>query len=161
MGPRGRARARSGIRRFRPQDRDWIVEIKRQGSTASGGAAPAHGGEVTGDGAGVGSRGFDDAEAGQDRRTHWRNSNRENMIEGERTTEGVLRAGRVTPARNPCRGEGQLGALKPRLAPAREGKCYGPHRGSGRGQFGRTPRGCGKLARPSSSEAELTMAWQN
>jgi hypothetical protein len=45
MGPKGRARARSGIRRSGPRDRDWTVEIKRQGLTAPSDAAPDHNGE--------------------------------------------------------------------------------------------------------------------
>jgi hypothetical protein len=47
---RGRALERLDLNR--------TVEIKHQGLMALGGAAPAHGGEVAGDGVGAGSRGF-------------------------------------------------------------------------------------------------------
>jgi hypothetical protein len=69
------------------------------------------------------------------RRTRWQDSSRENGTEGGRTEEGVLRAGRVTPARNPGRGGGgggggggrapppapppPTGVLRLRLAPTR------------------------------------------
>jgi hypothetical protein len=38
----------------------------------------------------------------------------------------VLRAGQVTLARNPGRGEGELGVLRPGLAPVRWRERYGP-----------------------------------
>jgi hypothetical protein len=57
MGPRGRARARNGIQRFRPHDRDRTVDIKRLGLMTFSGAAPTHGDEVAEAGASVGSRG--------------------------------------------------------------------------------------------------------
>jgi hypothetical protein len=43
------------------------------------------------------------------RRTHWQDSSRENRTEGGRTEEGVLRAGRVTLARNLGRAGGGVG----------------------------------------------------
>jgi hypothetical protein len=67
MGPKGRARARNSIRESRPRNRDWTVEIKRQGSKAAGGAALAHSDEVTEDAAGAGFRGFEVVGVG-----HWR-----------------------------------------------------------------------------------------
>jgi hypothetical protein len=40
---------------------------------------------------------------------------------------------RITPVRNPGHREGESGALKLGLAPAREGECYGPQQGLGTG----------------------------
>jgi hypothetical protein len=47
-----------------------------------------------------------------------------------------LGRGGITAARNPSRREGESGALKLELAPAREGNAMDRKRGSGRGQFG-------------------------
>jgi hypothetical protein len=73
-----------------------MVEIKHQGSSALGGAAPAHGGRVAGDEAGAGSRGFEVTGVGQDRRggpddLTGGTPARENRTRGKRTVEGVLR----------------------------------------------------------------------
>jgi hypothetical protein len=106
--------------------------------TAAGGAAPAHGGEVAGAGAGAGYRGSEVTGVGQDRREGPRElaggvpATRPRPKAGERQRESSGRVG-ITPARNPSRGEGESGTLRLGLAPAREGECYGPTRGLGMG----------------------------
>lgn len=131
MVPRGRVRARNGIRRSKPLDRDWTVEIKHQGLTASGGATSAHDSEVVGDGAGAGSRRFEVAGVGPDRRggpnelTGGALTARMGSEVTERRRECSGLVG-VTPVRNPGHGDGESGALRPGLVLAREGKHYGP-----------------------------------
>jgi hypothetical protein len=68
MGPRGRACLREAV----PGDPSHAIEIGRLrsnvgGLTVVGAAAPAHGGEVIGAGAGAGYRGSKVTGAGQDR----------------------------------------------------------------------------------------------
>jgi hypothetical protein len=55
--------------------------------------------------------------------THWWGSGHETETRArERRRESSERI-EGTPARNPDRGEGESGALRLRLAPAREGEC--------------------------------------
>jgi hypothetical protein len=114
--------------------------------TAAGGAAPTHGGEVAGAGVGAGSRGSKVTTVGQDQRDgpdklagrvpamRLRPGARERRRESSRWVG-------VTLARNLGRGDGESSVLRLGLAPAREGECYRPTQGPGRGQFGRILRG--------------------
>jgi hypothetical protein len=126
--------ARSDTQGSGPWDRDQTVEVKRRGSMDAGGAVPAHGGKVTGVGAGVGSRGFEVTEVGQDRRegpselTGGTSATRPRPETRERRRECSGRVG-VTPARNLGHGEGQSGALRLILAPVKEGECHGSKQG--------------------------------
>jgi hypothetical protein len=96
-----------------------------------GGAAPAHGGEVAGAGAGAVYRGFEITGVSQDRREGPNElaSGVPAMIPRSEAREHQRESSRrvgVTPARNPDRREGESSVLRLGLALAREGEFYGP-----------------------------------
>jgi hypothetical protein len=131
----GRAHAYLGIRIVGPRSdgRD-----QTPGSTDTGGAAPAHGGDVSGVGAGACSRGYEVTGVSQDRR-----EGPDKLIGGtlatrpgpetrERQRECSGQVGLI-PARNPGHGVGQSGVLRLGLALAKEGEHHGPQRVLGMG----------------------------
>jgi hypothetical protein len=92
-----------------------------QGSTALGGATPIRCGEVTGDGVGAGSKGFEVTGVGQDRRggpdelTSGAPAVRIGLGTRERQRVRSVRIG-ITPVSNPGHEEGKSGVIRPRQA---------------------------------------------